>query len=91
MITRQWREDAWLIEAVGPARTYFELESEPEGMCFAQRRCTILGITIPSALAPRAHARAWSSDADGWEVEVRISLPVVGLLVEYVGRLIPDP
>jgi hypothetical protein len=91
MITRQWREGTYLVEAVGATRTYFELVSEPEGMCFAQRRCTILGITIPSRLAPKVHARARSSDAEGWEVEVRISLPVVGLVVEYSGRLIPDP
>jgi hypothetical protein len=91
MITRQWREHGYLVEAVGPTRTYFELESEPEGMCFRQRRCTILGIPFPGMLAPHVHARASSRDAEGWEVEVRISLPVIGLLVEYVGRLIPDP
>jgi hypothetical protein len=91
MITRQWREDGYLVEAVGPTRTYFELESEPEGMCFRQRRCTILGIPIPRMLAPHVHARASSFDTEGWEVEVRISLPVIGLLVEYAGRLIPDP
>lgn len=91
MITRQWREDGYLVEAVGPSQTYFELESEPEGMRFTQRRCKILGITVPRRLAPHVHARAWSRDADSWEVEVRISLPVFGLLVEYVGRLIPDP
>ena len=52
---------------------------------------TILGVTIPSVLAPRVHARAWSSDAEGWEVEVRISLPLIGLLVAYAGRLVPEP
>jgi hypothetical protein len=91
MVTRQWREGVYLVEAVGPTRTFFELQSEPEGFCFVQRRCAILGIPLPLWLAPHAHARAWSVDPDSWEVEVRVSLPIVGLLVEYAGRLTPDP
>lgn len=90
MITRQWRDGTRLVEAAGPSRTWFELASEPDGMCFVQRRCTILGIPFPAMLAPRVHARARSRDDEGWEVEVRISLPIVGLLVAYAGRLIPD-
>jgi hypothetical protein len=90
MITRQWRDGTCLVEAAGPSRTWFELESEPEGMRFVQRRCTILGVPIPSKLAPHVHCRVCSGDDEGWEVEVRITLPVVGLLVAYAGRLIPD-
>jgi hypothetical protein len=90
MITRQWRDGASLVESAGPCRTYFELASEPDGMRFVQQRCTLLGLPLPSALAPQAQARAWSSDSEGWEMEVRISLPVVGLLVVYAGRFIPE-
>jgi hypothetical protein len=90
MVTRQWRDGACLVEAAGPSRTWFDLESEVDGMRFVQKRCTILGIPLPRMLAPHVHARARSRDDEGWEVEVRITLPVVGLLVEYAGRLIPD-
>lgn len=92
MITRQWREGPLLVEALGLTRTYFELElaSEPLGLRFVQRRCTILGVPVPRVLAPRVEAFAWSSDAEGWVVEVHISLPVIGLLVAYAGRMTPE-
>jgi hypothetical protein len=91
LVTRQWREGVHLVEAIGPTRTHFELQSEPEGMRFVQRRCAILGVPLPRRLAPHVDCRAWSTDSHSWEVEVRISLPIFGLLVEYAGRLIPDP
>lgn len=90
MVTRQWRADTLLVEALSLSRLYFELRVSEGAMVFEQRRCELLGIPLPRALSPRVEARAGPCQpprADSWALEVRIALPLIGLVCEYAGEM----
>lgn len=95
MVTRQWIEGERLVEAVRCSRMYFELAADERGMVFHQRRCTILGVPMPAALAPRVDVQARAdpeaaTGPDSWEIEVVISLPLVGTVLAYSGTMIVE-
>ena len=90
--TRQWRVGDRLVEAVGLSQLHFDLRVEAGGMVFEQRSCTVLGLALPRALAPRVEARVTAAGdpetpGDQWDIFVSISLPLVGFVVSYAGTM----
>lgn len=79
-----------LVERFGPLRFVFDLVGDASGLCMVMRRWSWFGIPMPMRLAPRSSAREWEADGQ-FQFDVSISLPLVGRLVRYRGRLRPCP
>jgi hypothetical protein len=87
--TLQWRRDNLLVEETGPLRLGFQVIGDAAGMRFTSVRSWACGLPLPSLLAPRVTAIVTGQD-DGWWVEVRVELPVLGLLMRYEGEVTPE-
>ena len=72
------------IESFGPLAVGFKLVASDEGLRFVQQRTWWLGIPVPRLLAPRVEA-AETPAADGWNVDIRLALPLLGPLLRYHG------
>ncbi len=77
-----------LAERFGPLRFGFDLPADASGLEMVLRRWWLGFIPLPMALAPRAQAREWE-EGGRFRFDVRVSLPLVGLLVRYRGWLEP--
>lgn len=83
------REDRGrLVERFGPFRFRFDLPSDTSGLRMITRGWTTFGVPLPLFLAPRTQAREWQEDGR-FRFDVRIALPLIGLLVQYRGALRP--
>jgi NAD(P)-dependent dehydrogenase (short-subunit alcohol dehydrogenase family) len=78
--------DGKLTERFGPLRFYFDLPSDTDGLQMVMRRWSAFGISLPLAFAPKSPAREWQ-DGDDFCFDVPISLPLIGLVVHYNGKL----
>jgi len=78
-----------LVEQFGPLRFRFDLSSEDKGLSMEMRGWSVLGIPLPTALAPRSRARERQEDGR-FRFDVPIALPLVGFVVYYSGWLKPD-
>ena len=89
MFTRQWQWRKLLIEAAGLMSFGIELRVRHGGMTFRSRRCWLLGLPLARLLAPRVTAVVLPQP-EGWQVRVRIRLPLVGEVTRYQGQVTPD-
>lgn len=89
MVTRQWLSQGLLMESAGPIRFGFRLTGDATGIRFAFARCWMIGLPLPYGLAPRVHARV-ADDEDGWQLQVRVEVPFLGLLTQYEGKVTPQ-
>lgn len=91
--SRQWRSGDLLVEALGLVQCWFRLRAAAGALVFEQVRATLgvrgFSIPLPRWLSPRVEGRA-VPDADAVLVHVRIHAPLVGLLVGYEGRAVPE-
>jgi hypothetical protein len=79
-----------LVESSGPATLGFELSVERGALLFRPRRAWVLGIRLPLWLAPRIEADNWPRESGGWRVHVRFRMPLLGLVGEYEGHVMPE-
>jgi hypothetical protein len=89
LITRQWLHHGLLIETAGPLRFGFRLRGNGSGMRFEFARCWLMGLPLPRAFSPRVNASVSGQDT-GWWVQVRIEVPVFGMLTQYEGLVVPQ-
>ncbi len=75
-----------LTERFGPLHFSFDLPSSVHGLEMIMRRWAFMGIPLPLALAPKSVAREWQ-EGDDFCFDVPISLPLIGRVVHYQGRL----
>ncbi|WP_417481166.1 DUF4166 domain-containing protein [Maricaulis sp.] len=92
--TVQGERAGLLHERFGPLRLGFRLTASPEGIDFHQQRVALWFIPLPSWLAPRVQARErFEPGVNGAEdahlFDVRLTLPGIGLVIAYRGRLLP--
>jgi hypothetical protein len=81
--------DRLMCERFGPFAFGLALVREPGRLRLVVRRCRVLGIPLPAALAP--FGSAYESAEDGrFHFHVEIRLPVIGLVVGYRGWLVPQ-
>lgn len=88
--TLQYAGAGLLCERFGPFTLKFQLSANENGIDFRRAGVALWGVPLPGLLAPRVTA---SERAEG-EVhlfDVRLDLPVVGLVIAYRGRLEADP
>jgi len=88
MKTRQWQSKELLIEAGGPMRFAFELNARDSGLEFKQVRAWFCLVPLPHVAAPRIQASETACE-NGWNVIVQMSLPVLGTMIRYEGRVSP--
>ena len=87
--TTQWRQYGLLMETAGPMRFGFRLVGDDTGMRFEFVRGWLGLIPVPAFLCPRVEA-VTTVQEEGWWVQVSINLPVLGRLMEYEGKVIPE-
>jgi hypothetical protein len=88
LVSIQWMENGLLMEQFTSSRLRLAVEVVPgnNGLEFVLRRSYLGPIPIPRWLAPRVTTTAVAAE-QGWQLLVRVELPLVGLLIEYCGEL----
>jgi hypothetical protein len=91
-MTRQWKgKDGVLVERFGEWELRFKLRVQEGNLFYDQagaRLCLgALHIPMPLVCAPRVVAKETQDGAARVRVSVRVTLPVVGLLIAYEGYL----
>jgi hypothetical protein len=89
LITRQTEWRGLLLESAGPLHFGLEVAVNNGGMTFQTRRVWLLGVSLPRACAPDIEAEV-VPDESGWAASVTVCLPVLGRLIRYQGRVIPQ-
>lgn len=88
--TRQWADDGLLVEEAFPFRFRFELITDGASLEFRQHDVKLLALLpFPSFVSPHTQARMTARD-DGWDVRVSVSVPLVGVVIEYLGFVTPN-
>ena len=96
LVTRQWLgPDGILVERAGLAEIRFRLEVRDGGLVFHQTGTTLrlgwLRFPLPRWLAPTVAARETpAGPSGGTAVSVRMTLPILGLLISYEGLITPS-
>jgi hypothetical protein len=80
----QWNAGGLLAERFGPLTLFLEPRAKGGALEIAEVRVTCLGVPLPAFLAPRIDARG-DDDDGGVRLRIRVSHPLVGLLVAYGG------
>ena len=88
MITTQWQSGCLLIEAAGPTRLGLELTADETGLTCEATRAWFLFIPIPRVFSPRVIAKETPTE-DGWHVDMKLTLPLVGQVIQYTGNVVP--
>jgi hypothetical protein len=89
LVTTQKDYRGMLIEYSGPASIGFELVVQNGSLFFHPRRAWLMGIPLPLWLAPRIEAENQSIETGGWRVCVRFGVPLLGLVAQYEGNVMP--
>jgi saccharopine dehydrogenase-like NADP-dependent oxidoreductase len=82
-------KDRKLLEAFGPAIFTLGLEGSDRGTDLPVLKGRVFGIPLPQFLLPRSTAHEFSDDQGRFRFDVKLDLPVFGLLVHYRGWLVP--
>lgn len=83
------QQGAFLVERFGVLKFYFHLLERDGGLEMVMQKWSILSLPLPIALAPRSAATEHADD-DAFCFDVPISLPLIGLIVHYRGKLIVE-
>jgi hypothetical protein len=90
LVSEQWQKGGHLIERLGNNEITFALLAEAGALVFQQVRVRMVlgpvGLPMPAILAPKVSARV-VDDGGVMRSEIRVELPVLGLLIRYGGRL----
>lgn len=76
-------------EAFGPLRFRLGLAASADRLAFPVTGARCLGIPLPCMLLPLSEAREFVDDQGRFRFDIRLTLPVVGLLTHYRGWLVP--
>jgi uncharacterized protein DUF4166 len=87
--TRQYASDDDLAEGFGILEFRFRLHPSGGSLLYVQREAALLcgpvRLRIPAPLAPRVEAREAPAGPKQVQVEVRVVLPGIGMLIAYGG------
>jgi Domain of unknown function (DUF4166)/Saccharopine dehydrogenase NADP binding domain len=83
------RSQHLLCERFGPMRFDMALVANAERLSLVLRRWSIFGLPLPTSLGPRSDAYE-SAEDNRFNFHVRISHPLIGLIVQYDGWLVED-
>jgi hypothetical protein len=82
-------EDGYLTERFGPAAFDLGLTASASGTALPVKRAWLFGLPLPRFLQPRSTAMEQCDEKGRFRFDVRLDLPVFGLLVHYRGWLEP--
>ena len=89
--TRQYESRQHLAERFGASEFRFALEARERSLFYVQRAAAfVLGrvrLRIPDVWAPRVEAREDPAGPTAIRVDVRVTLPLLGLLIAYDGTM----
>jgi hypothetical protein len=88
LITAQRIRRGLLVESAGSFTFGFSATAQDGVLRIESERFWAMGIRLPVGLAPSVQARA-SGHETGWRVHVRIDVPLLGMLCEYEGEVVP--
>jgi hypothetical protein len=78
-----------VTEAIGPFGFRLALGCDGASVAMPVVGWRLFGVPLPGALAPRSDSKEFA-DADGlYRFDVRLSMPLIGLLAHYRGWLQP--
>lgn len=80
------QQGEFLVEHFGPLRFFFSLLPDSSGLRMVMAKWTVFGIPLPLSLAPQSLASE-TGDQGEFHFDVSITLPLIGLIVHYTGRL----
>ena len=86
--TRQWESDGLLFEKNRLMTFAFRVEQTADGMVFHQVKAAWWRLPLPGFLSPKVDAAVHGSPTE-WRVIVRITMPFIGEVLRYAGRLAP--
>ena len=78
--------DGMMVECRAPGRLFFQVSVVEGAVVYESVRFSVFGLVVPSWLAPRATGRVTATE-NGWQAEISVVAPVVGLLTGYTARL----
>ena len=79
-----------IVEAFGPFRFALDLTADQKSLDFPVATWSLGSLPLPRRLAPASVSREVQDEAGRFCFDVRLSLPVFGLLVHYRGWLEPQ-
>jgi hypothetical protein len=82
----QSEENGMLIERMFPLKLGFDLLVNDDTIIHNLSRCWVGPIPLPLFLAPRVSTFT-KATRDGWLLNVRVAIPVVGELIQYHGEI----
>lgn len=85
--TTQFTRAQRSFERVGMMRFAFALDVEKGQPRYRQQQVVFAGIPLPRAFAPTVRAVASADTDTSWVVQVEISVPALGLIARYGGRM----
>jgi hypothetical protein len=85
----QWATEGLLIEALGPMRLGFRVTVDGAALRLETVKAWMLGVRWPLWLAPRGTGIEVGRE-DGCAIVARGEMPLLGLLVQYEGLVLPD-
>jgi hypothetical protein len=89
LTTDQGRRRELLLESSGPAGIGFALTVADGALLFRGDRAWLCGVPLPRWLVSGLAAENTPADSGGWRVRVCFRLPLLGLVGEYEGEVIP--
>lgn len=87
--TLQYARAGLLCERFGPFTLKFQLSANERGIDFHRAGVAVWGVPLPGFLSPRVTASE-RADGDVHRFDVRLDLPLVGLIIAYRGTLQAD-
>ncbi|WP_422931897.1 DUF4166 domain-containing protein [Singulisphaera sp. PoT] len=89
MKTVQYARGGLLVESIGPSAFASELILDGPFLNLEFRRAWVLGVPLPKRLAPLVDGRVVAGEG-GWQLAVRVEVPILGELVRYEGWIEPE-
>jgi hypothetical protein len=74
--------DGHMVENRSVGRLWFSVSLVDDEVRYETARATLFGVTLPKALTPRATGRVTATE-DGWQTQIEVTAPLVGLLCAY--------
>ncbi|MEM9046250.1 MAG: DUF4166 domain-containing protein [Pseudomonadota bacterium] len=78
-----------VVERFGPFAFALPIDLTENGLSLPVATGEVMGIPLPKALLPRSDA-VETATAEGFEFDIRLSLPLLGPMVHYQGDLAPE-
>jgi Domain of unknown function (DUF4166) len=90
-VSQQRAAGGMLLERIGVLEFRFFLRVEEGALVYEQRAARLCAgrarLPMPRFCSPRVQAREWADSDSRVIVAVKVTLPIIGLLIEYRGHL----